>query len=228
MCGRFTLTPEPSEILTAFPDLDLPDGVVPRWNVAPTDSVLAVTERNGERALEKLKWGLVPSWAKDPKIGSSLINARADSLRDKPAFRNAFKKRRCLVLADGFFEWRHEGKKKKPIYFRMKDGSIFAFAGLWEVWKPAEGGDYLLSCTIVTTAPNALVSPIHDRMPAVVAREAYGAWLEGSEEAAEAVLGPYDAERMVGYEVSSAVNSPRNDSPECIRPVSSVEPLELF
>lgn len=232
MCGRYTLTPEASEIVAEFPDLEMPADWTRRYNVAPTDRVLVVTDRGGHRALEMFAWGLIPSWAKDPKIGGSLINARADSVATKPAFRAAFKKRRCLVLADGFYEWRRVGSKKQPMYFRMKDHGVFGMAGLWEIWKPAgtSGGEYTLSCTIVTGPPNELVAPIHDRMPVIVPRQEHSRWLSGETNAAalSEMLKPYPAEEMVAFEVSARVNSVRNDVPACIAPINQMEPLELF
>lgn len=231
MCGRFTLTPHAAEILDAFPELAPPDDVVPRYNVAPTDMLLTVTERDGRRAMERLRWGLIPSWAKDSRIGSTLINARADALDSKPAFRNAFKKRRCLVLADGFFEWRKEGTKRRPFYFRVADARVFAFAGLWEVWKDPQGV-WVPSCTIVTTEPNDLVRPLHDRMPVILPRDAYDDWLNVElldDRRLGSLLMPYPADKMTMREVSSRVNSVRNDDPACIAPLESrTEPLPLF
>lgn len=219
MCGRFTLTPEASQILTAFPDLAVPDNLVPRYNVAPTDAVLVVTRRDHHRVLERMRWGLIPSWTKDVKRAPPLINARADSL-NKPAFRAAFKKRRCLVLADGFYEWRKEGKKRRPFYVRLSSGAIFAFAGLWEVTKDSQGM-WIPSCTIITTEPNDVVRPLHDRMPAILPPDFYDQWLDATVDEAwlQALLGPYPSDEMTAYEVSPLVNSPRDDSPSCIAPL---------
>ena len=235
MCGRFTLTPEPSEILEAFPGLALPPGVVARYNVAPSNRVLAVTNTSGQSEFEMLSWGLVPSWAKDARIANSLVNARADSVAHKPAFRAAFRARRCLVVADGFYEWRADGRRKRPYYFRLGGGRVFAFAGLWETW--AGGSVPLRSCTLITTDANAVVAPIHHRMPVILPPAAYDAWLGGSTppDALQSLLVPYPAEEMTAWEVSSRVSSPRNDSPDCIAPLdggdglrTTVETLELF
>lgn len=219
MCGRFTLTPEPSAILQAFPGLVLPPGVMARYNVAPSNKVLAVTAACGEPAFEMLSWGLVPSWAKDARIGNSLINARAESIDVKPAFRSAFRARRGLVVADGFYEWRTEGRRKRPYYFRLASGEVFAFGGLWETWWGA--GAPLRSCCLITTDANAVVAPVHDRMPVIVPRAAYDAWLDPSTspETLRSLLAPYPPDEMVGWEVSSLVSSPRNDSPACIAPL---------
>lgn len=238
MCGRFTLTPEAPEILKAFPGLALPPGVTARYNVAPSNRVLAVTTASGEPAFELLSWGLVPSWAKDAKIGNSLVNARAESIDVKPAFRSAFRNRRGLVVADGFYEWRADGRRKRPYFFRFASGEVFAFASLWETWPG--GGEPLRSCCLVTTDANAVVGPVHDRMPVIVPRAAYSAWLDPSTspEVLRSLLVPYPPEEMVGWEVSSLVSSPRNDSPACIAPLSDgdadkgattrVETLDLF
>jgi putative SOS response-associated peptidase YedK len=223
MCGRFSVAPDPDEILQLFPDVEIPELFTQRWNVAPTQEVPAITAKldgsTMHHKLESLRWGLVPSWAKDLKIGNSLINARAESLESKPAFRTAFEKRRCLILADGFYEWKREGKKKTPIYFQLEDGSLFCFAGLYEFWRPSPKEPWLLSCTIVTTQANDLVAPLHDRMPAIVPRDKYDMWLDPKQHDAATLgklLQPFPASAMKSREVSPLLNSPANEGRELI------------
>jgi putative SOS response-associated peptidase YedK len=218
MCGRFTVT-SPAELLAEF-DLDeLPPEVIPRYNVAPTQPVPVIANRGG-RALELFRWGLIPSWAESRSIGNRMINARAESLSKKPAFRDALRQRRCLVLADGFYEWKRAGKQRVPFYVRRNPQRPFGFAGLWERWKSPEGL-WVLSCAIITGAANALLAPIHDRMPVVIPREDYDRWLHPEPlefEALEDLLGPPPESGWVLYAVSALANSPANDSPECVQP----------
>ena len=222
MCGRFTLTADPSDLQEAFYWVNFGNtDFSPRYNIAPTQGVPVVTNK-GENKLDFFTWGLVPFWAKDPSIGSRMINARSETLAEKPSFRNAFKRRRCLVLADGFYEWQKipESKTKIPTYIRMKDGKAFAFAGLWENWHSPDGSQ-ILSTTIITTQPNELLKPIHNRMPVILPEEAYDAWLtpgEADPQTLTPLLGPFDANLMEAYPVSRLVNNPRNDTPDCIRP----------
>jgi len=223
MCGRFTLTVDTSRLQQSFPDLDIPGEIQPRYNVAPSQPV-AVVPNDGKNRLDYFVWGLIPSWAKDPTIGNRLINARAETLMEKPSFRNAFRRRRCLVLADGFYEWRQEpGKRlKTPMLIRMEDGSPFAFAGLWEVWNSPDGSQ-ILSTTIITTRPNRLIEKIHNRMPVILPREAYSLWLQPGEVDPEQMLGlldSYPAEEMMAYPVSTLVNDPRNEVPDCVLPLA--------
>lgn len=224
MCGRFTLTINTEQIQEAFPWLSVPEGIEPRFNIAPTQPVAAVPN-DGKNRLDFFTWGLIPSWAKDPSIGARMINARAESLAEKPSFRNAFRRRRCLILADGFYEWRQEpgSRVKTPMYVRMKEGRPFAFAGLWEIWQAPQGeGSHILSCTIITTEPNSLMSSIHNRMPVILREEDYSLWLSPEEQkpdAISALLRPYAEDRMEAYPVSTRVNSPANESAECIVPV---------
>jgi putative SOS response-associated peptidase YedK len=224
MCGRFTLTVDPDELLKAFAGITLPaeGSLTPRYNIAPTQTV-AVVPNNGRNTIEFFRWGLIPSWAKDPAIGNRMINARAETLAEKPAFRSAFKNRRCLIPADGFFEWRKEpgGKSKTPMYVRLKSGEPFAFAGLWEAWRSPDD-ETILSCTIITTTPNSLVEKIHDRMPVILKPDAVKRWLDPSEQEPVKLtnlLKPYPASQMTAYAVSKLVNKPQVDSPECITPV---------
>jgi putative SOS response-associated peptidase YedK len=224
MCGRFTLTVDPSDLQEAFPGFAPPAGstATPRYNIAPTQSVAAVAN-NGQKQIEFFRWGLIPSWAKDPAIGSRMINARAETLAEKPSFRTAFKRRRCLILADGFYEWRKNpgGKAKTPMYIRLKSGEPFAFAGLWEVWHSPDDKT-ILSCTIITTTPNALMEKIHDRMPVILKPEAYDRWLDPAEQPPDqlsVLLKPYPASYLTAYAVSTLVNKPGYDTPELIVPV---------
>jgi putative SOS response-associated peptidase YedK len=220
MCGRFTLIADPEELQAAYELSASPTDLTPRYNIAPGQHV-AVVANNAGRRLELFKWGLIPSWAKDPKIGYRMINARGETLADKPSFRTALKKRRCLILADGFYEWKKELKSKTPMYIQMKDRRPFAFAGLWETWKSPEG-ELIKTCTIITTTPNALVGKIHDRMPVILPPKAYDLWLTPEELPAEKslrLLKPFPASQMKAVAVSPLVNNARVDAPECVVPV---------
>jgi putative SOS response-associated peptidase YedK len=221
MCGRFTLTAETQVIQESFPWVEIPAGLGPRFNIAPTQPV-AVVANDGKNKLDFFTWGLVPSWAKDPSIGNRMINARAETLAEKPAFRAALRRRRCLILADGFFEWRQEpaSKRKTPMYIRLQSGKPFALAGLWEFWHSADGSD-ILSCTIITTTPNELMESIHNRMPVILPPEAYTLWLDPAEKKPEEIsplLRPYPAADMTAYPISVMVNDPKNDRPEIVQP----------
>jgi len=214
---------EAADLKEAFPWLTLPDEIPPRYNIAPSQPI-AVVPNDGQNQVEFFLWGLVPSWAKDPRIGNQLINARAETLAEKPAFRMAYRRRRCLVLADGFYEWRREppgaGRAKTPIYVRLKSGEPFAFAGLWEMWRSPDG-EMLLSCAIITTTPNALLERIHNRMPVILRPEAYMQWLNPLEQSPDRLndlLLPYPDSQMEAYPVSTLVNDPKTDSPACIVP----------
>ncbi|MCC6190869.1 MAG: SOS response-associated peptidase [Anaerolineales bacterium] len=222
MCGRFTLTVDPEELQKQFGLAQPPPaGLAPRYNIAPSQAV-AVVANEPERKLEFFQWGLIPSWAKDPKIGNKLINARAETLAEKPAFRAALKRRRCLVVADGFYEWKKLDGRKQPMYIHLKDGRPFAFAGLWEVWRSPQD-ELFKTCTIITTEPNALLEGIHNRMPAILPPESYDLWLAPGDQAADAVLPllrPYNPADMRAVAVSSRVNSPTTDSPELVLPLA--------
>jgi putative SOS response-associated peptidase YedK len=227
VCGRYTLTIQVDEL---FDELDLegelPDAeqFPPRYNIAPTQLVPAVVDR-APQTLSLLRWGLVPHWAKDPSVGSRMINARSETVASKPAFRTAFRKRRCLIPADGFYEWRkaaQAGKRsaKVPMYIHAGDGRPFTFAGLWEVWRN-EVGEPLHSCTIVTTAAVGEIRELHDRMPVILPPSARGLWLsqDASVEALQGLLVPRLPEPLEIYEVSPLVGSPRNDGPVCVERV---------
>ncbi|MDQ3795290.1 MAG: SOS response-associated peptidase [Actinomycetota bacterium] len=217
MCGRYTLVTPAKKLAEEFSldasSVDLP----PNYNVAPTQGVAAVLSEGGERRLEILRWGLIPPWADDPQIGSRMINARAETAPEKPSFRRAFRERRCLIPADGFYEWKRTNGSKQPYYIHMKDERPFAFAGLWESWND-NGGPAIRSCTILTTGPNALVAGVHDRMPVILPAGSYDAWLDPEAERDElaALLAPYPEDEMEAYPVSRFVNSPSNNDPRCI------------
>lgn len=217
MCGRFSLTVSPDQLRAAFDLEQPPPALEPRYNIAPSQPV-AVISNEGPRQIEFFQWGLVPAWAKDAKIGNSLINARGETVAEKPAFRAAFKRRRCLILADGFYEWRRAaGGAKTPMYLQLQAGRPFAFAGLWETWRGPEGERR--TCAVITTTPNALLAPIHDRMPVILPPAAYGTWLTPGElptVEALALLQPYDPGQMTARAVSPRVNNPRFDGPEIL------------
>lgn len=222
MCGRFTRK-ENFQHLAKQLGLKILPALSPRYNIAPSQLVACVRTNPESKEWEcvELKWGLVPSWAKDPGIGNKMINARAETIAEKPTFRKAFKHQRCLVLADGFYEWKQEGNTKQPYYIRFKDHRLFAFAGLWERWEKT-GMDRLESCTLITTGPNELMEPIHTRMPVILALKDYNDWLDPSLPPVERInvlLRPFPSEEMEAYPVSQIVNNPRNDQPECVMPV---------
>jgi putative SOS response-associated peptidase YedK len=219
MCGRYTLSTPAGRLAEEF-QLDSTVEIPPSYNVAPTQQVAAVLEDEGGRRLEMLRWGLVPSWADDPDIGARMINARSETAPEKPSFRRAFRGRRCLIAADGFYEWKREDGGKQPYYFRMQDGRPFAFAGLWESWD--RGGTELLTCAILTTRPNSVAGEIHDRMPVILPQDAYNAWLDpdaDKEELGELMI-PYPGDDLETYPVSRFVNSPRNNDERCIEPAA--------
>ncbi len=220
MCGRYTLTIDPAELMDRF-NLTSADYVAqPRYNIAPTQAVAVVYDES-PRTLSAAQWGLIPSWSKDASIGSKMINARAETLDEKPSYRTLLKKKRCLVLADGFYEWqKHEDGSKTPMRITLADGSAFALAGLWDVWKTPQG-EWLKTVTIITTSPNALMAPIHDRMPAMLTREGEAEWLNKANDDAgylKSLLSPYPAEQMKAYAVSKAVNNVKNELPLVIEP----------
>jgi putative SOS response-associated peptidase YedK len=220
VCGRFTLV-RLDEFIRDLPWLSPPEVMPPpRYNIAPAQDI-AVVPNTPEHKIEFFRWGLVPPWAKDIGIGSRMINARAESLAQKPSFGRPLEKRRCVVPADGFYEWRKEPRgPKTPLFIRLKSGRTLAMAGLWDVWQSPDGSE-LRSCTIITTAANELVEPIHDRMPAILPLDACARWLAPQPAAADQLLDllkPFPAEAMECYEVGLSVNSVANDSPQCIAP----------
>jgi putative SOS response-associated peptidase YedK len=217
MCGRFTLRSPASVIAEQFSVFEIPD-LHARFNIAPSQQVPVVRQTNPDtRTLSMLKWGLVPSWAKDTKTGNSLTNARSETVASKPAFRSAFKKRRCLIVADGFYEWQRTEKQKQPYFIHRRDDLPFAMAGLWESWNGEDGP--LESCTIVTTEANDLMQPIHDRMPVILGHDDYATWLDPTQEGGDSLLRllkPYAGDDFETYTISTRVNSPRNQGPELI------------
>jgi len=223
MCGRFTLTADPSQLRAIFPELAVPKELAPRYNIAPSQPV-AVIPNDGKNQLDFFVWGLIPSWANDPKIGNRMINARAETLAEKPSFRAAYRRRRCLIPADGFYEWKKEAgqKAKTPMYIHMKTGEPFGLAGLWESWHAPDGSN-VLSCTIITTQPNDLVKDIHNRMPVILPQAAHALWLDPGEldpSQLQDLLAPYPASEMSAYPVSTQVNNPANDLAACIDPIA--------
>lgn len=241
MCGRFTLRASASEVAEAFGLLEAPP-FTPLFNIAPTQPVAVVRHvpeaADSQRELVWMHWGLVPSWAKDRSMGARMINARADTAPTKPAYRAAFRRRRGLVVADGFYEWqepeqtaslgtgkmagRRSKAKKQPYFFHMDDDRPFAFAGLWETWESPDGS-FLDSCTILTTDANELMRPVHDRMPVILAPDDYRRWLDPAVEASEVLplLRPYPGDDLVAYPINTYVNSPSHDDAHCIAPLAA-------
>ena len=223
MCGRFTRGDDKETLIRRFKLKPEAPELRPRYNIAPGQDAAVILAQPEGRVLRLMHWGLVPGWAKDKKIGYRMINARSETLAEKPAFKSAFKRRRCLIPADGFYEWRKaaaKGRPKQPFRFVLADGAGFAFAGIWESWTDPEGGELHSFCIITTTA-NELVARVHERMPVILPPSAESAWLEASgEHPAELMelLKPYPAQAMRRYSVSPLVNSPQNDSPELIEP----------
>ncbi len=222
MCGRFTLTIDPGDLQQELDLGPIAGELYKRFNIAPTQPVAVVTDAE-KRLVELFHWGLVPFWAKDPSIGSRMINARGESLAEKPSFRKAFESRRCLILADGFYEWSKpvdKGERKTPYYFQLATGKPFTFAGLWETWRDPQG-QTLRSCTIITCQANERVALIHERMPVILPPETRWQWLDpGMKPAAlNHMLVPYPSGEMAHYPVSAAVNSPATDLPSLISPL---------
>ena len=225
MCGRITLSTDKDDLQSRWGFID-PSGVLdlikPRYNIAPSQNSPTLVVKEDRRVLVMMRWGLVPFWAKEASIGYKMINAKSESFTEKPSFRKPFKEKRCLVLADGFYEWEKTDKKNKvPYRFILKNRQPFAFAGLWDVWKTPEG-DTLLSFTIITTRANELMERIHDRMPVILHEKDEAKWLDPEfkdTEKLSSLLQPYPSEQMVAYKVSTIVNSPKNDTPSCIEPV---------
>ena len=221
MCGRYSLTADPEELARRFEFAGDWTALMPRYNIAPTQQVLAVVGGD-ERRGGLMRWGLIPHWAKQRKSGRPLINARAETVAERPAFRAAFRRRRCLVLADGFYEWQRTGGRKRPMRIVLDSEEPFAFAGLWSVWTDPEG-QRISSCAIITTEANELLRPIHDRMPVILPRDAEEFWLDPDVDdpgALGSLLTPYDAKAMEAYEVSPLVNAAANDAPEIIARVA--------
>jgi putative SOS response-associated peptidase YedK len=221
MCGRFTRIIPIEDIIQEFAIAENACDLGPSYNIAPTQPIAVIQEDSGVRRLVPLRWGLIPAWAKEPSIGNRMINARAETLSQKPSFRSAFKQHRCLIVADGFFEWQKRGAGKVPLYIRLRSGKPFAFAGLYDDWTSPEGQS-IGTCAIITTDANDLMRPIHHRMPVILPTEHHAVWLDPTiedEALLRPLLQPCPSEAMEAYEVSRLVNSPRNNSPTCIAPV---------
>jgi putative SOS response-associated peptidase YedK len=221
MCGRFTITIEPAFFQQELDLGSVPAEWTPRYNAAPSQNIPVVINKD-TRDVEMLRWGLIPSWAKDAQIGYRMINARSETIQEKPSYRNAFKQRRCLILADGFYEWQKQSGSapKVPFYFQLADGVPFAFAGIWESWQPQQG-ERVRSCSIITTTPNTLVAKVHDRMPVILDKAMMWHWLEEKPaDTLQTMLAPYPAEKMRTHPVGLSVNNPANDGAECVRPLA--------
>lgn len=227
MCGRFTNKAESKDIEKEFKvgrkNANLFE---PRYNIAPSQMIDVVFEPENERILSQLKWGLVPSWSKDASTSKGLINARAETLTEKPSFREAFKSHRCVIPASGFYEWQKKGTgAKQPYYFYLNDKEVFGFAGLWEEWLDKQTGELLETCTIITTEANEVLKPVHDRMPVILKPESYDEWLDTKvkdTDRLQKLLMPYPAKKMDSHAVSKSVNVPETDSDELIKPMNSL------
>lgn len=221
MCGRFVLEYPPEKLQEAFSLVTVPD-LRPRYNIAPTQQVAIIRKHNNDQnELARLKWGLVPSWAKNPAIGSKLINARSETLADKPSFKHAFRYRRCVIPATGFYEWEKKEGQKVPHYFYCKQNKLMILAGIWDSWASPDGS-YLESCAILTTEGNSIIQPFHHRMPVILDDKAVERWLKCDSFNKTELLGllrPFPSEYMAEHVVSQNVNSPKNDNPECVLPI---------
>ncbi|HQR37074.1 MAG TPA: SOS response-associated peptidase [Blastocatellia bacterium] len=220
MCGRFTLHQSAKDVAARF-GVDVPDDLQPRFNIAPMQQVAAIVQEDEPR-FQRLKWGLVPFWAKEASIGNRMINARAETLAEKPAYRRAIAKRRCLIPADGFYEWQRDGNVRTPMHIVRRDRGLFAFAGIWETWRAPDESE-LRTCSIITVEPNALLSTIHNRMPAILQASVERTWLAPDTKVADALslLVPYADDDFEAHAVSRRVNSPMTDDALCIEPVEA-------
>lgn len=221
MCGRYQLTSPVSTISHEFGLLAASVRITTGYNISPSRNVAVVIIGEAGRVVHSCRWGFIPSWAKDPSVGHHAFNARAETVAVRPVFRSAFRKHRCLILADGFYEWRHLGTEKTPFYIRLRTGRPFGFAGLYSHWAPAEGKT-LCTCAIITTSANELVGQIHERMPVIIPKDQEDRWLDPElqdPKEIQAMLSQYPASEMEMYEVSARVNSPAFDGPEAIQPV---------
>lgn len=220
MCGRFVLESAPEQLMKVY-RLSSPPDISPRYNISPSQKVAVVRQHNsGDRELSLLQWGLIPSWSKDPTIGYKMINARSETVHEKPSFKQAFHSRRCIIPASGFYEWEKSGKDKIPHYIHLREGNVMSLAGLWERWKSPDGVE-LQTCTILTTSANSLIKKLHDRMPVILHREEFDLWLNKDVDDVKQLselFHPYPSDQLTEYVVDKEVNSPRKDSPECIIP----------
>lgn len=223
MCGRYTLHTPLEQVAVHFQlQLQQLQKIAPRFNIAPSQEVPIIRGDSKHRELAMVRWGLIPSWAKEEKSRYSMINARAETITTKPAFRNAFRHRRCLIPADGFYEWKPTAGGKQPYHIHRRNSELFAFAGLWEHWE-GEQGKSIDSCTIIVTDANELIRPVHDRMPVILDSADYKIWLNPGNQDVDVLTGlltPYSSAKMESYPVSLQVNSPKNENPECIIPLS--------
>jgi putative SOS response-associated peptidase YedK len=227
VCGRYRLSRRKQIVEEYFDSVSGEEDWAPRYNIAPTQSVPVIRQNPKEpiRELSLMRWGLIPSWSKDPSGAARMINARAETASTKPAFRDALKSRRCLIPADGFYEWSRTGTTKQPYCFVVNEGELFAFAGLWDRWKDPSG-NWIKTCSILTTIPNAVTTAVHDRMPVILDPDSYDLWLDPgmtNVAAASELLKPCDARLMRCYPVSTRINSVGNDDPECCQPVQLAE-----
>lgn len=219
MCGRFSLAVLLEEIIAEFYGLEVNFGYHPRYNIAPSQQIMVILDALNPK-FTTIRWGLIPSWAKDSTVGNKLINARSESVDQKPSFRDSWKRRRCLIPADGFYEWKRRGRRGVPHHIRMKSGKTFAFAGIWDQWR-APDDRLITTCSILTTEPNDLIKPIHDRMPVILPKSGWVDWVQTPEEHVESLkplLRPFPAKEMEAIAVSDLVNKPENDRPECLAP----------
>jgi putative SOS response-associated peptidase YedK len=226
MCGRFTLRSSPQAVAEAFALPDVPE-LFPRFNIAPGEPVAVVRQPavSKSRELAFLRWSLIPAWADDPSIGERLANARSETAATKPSFRRAFRSRRCLVVADGFYEWQKVNGRKQPYFVGLQSDRPFGLAGLWERWE--KGSELVESCTILTTEANELMHPIHDRMPVILGPKDFDRWLDPDQKdpaKVQGLLRPYPAEAMLAYPVSRLVNDPKHEDPRCLEPQAAAEP----
>lgn len=230
MCGRYALYADGEQLAWRF-GVPVPHPVAPRYNIAPSQPILALRHNpdTNTREWTHFVWGLVPAWAQDPSIGNRMINARAETLREKPAFRNAYRYRRCIVPVSGFYEWKKTGRTKQPYFVRAADNLPMGLAGLWEVWRSPDGSE-LHTCTIITTDANATIQPLHDRMAVVLPPDAYALWLSPDAKPSEldALLKPAPDDLLIAYPVSTRVNNPVNDDPSLIEPIAPIEEMRLF
>lgn len=229
MCGRFVRKSDARTIAREFDVDEVAADLAPSYNVAPSQQVAVVMTEEKKR-LVSMKWGLIPAWSDDPSIGNRLINARAETVAEKPSFREAFMRQRCLVIADGFYEWQKRGRTRQPYFIRLKTDQPFGFAGLYDVWT-SPGGEVITTCTIITSEPNETVKTLHDRMPVILSKEFEDAWLDpynADHASLVQMLSPYSANEMEMHTVSALVNSPANDSPECMAPATPVGQLALW
>ena len=224
MCGRYSLTSNLGELGERF-DFEASDLIHnPRYNIAPTQQILTVTHNGSRNEASLMKWGLIPPWSKTPDISSRMINARGETLEEKPSFREPLFKRRCLVLADGFYEWTKTNAGKRPMRIKLRSGEPFGFAGLWEIWK-SPGDEIIRSCTIITTHPNKLMEPIHHRMPVIIPKDSEDLWLDSRNQDADSIrdlIKPFPGDEMVVYEITNLVNSAANDIPDVLARVNNM------